>query len=86
MRFTDRSVDLLKPKQERHEKWESGRKGFGIRVSPTGRKSWIFLYRFSGKTRRMTFGTYPKVKLVEAHQKHAEAEKLLDDGIDPGPN
>ncbi|SHJ23625.1 Site-specific recombinase XerD [Malonomonas rubra DSM 5091] len=84
MRFTDRSIDLLKPKDERYERWESGRKGFGIRVSPKGRKSWIFLYRFNGKTRRMTFGTYPKVTLAEAHLKHSEAEALLDDGIDPG--
>jgi len=34
--------------------WEDGRTGFGVRVAPSGKKSWVFMYRFAGKPRRMT--------------------------------
>ena len=84
MKFTSRSVDLLKPREDRYEVWETGRKGFGLRVAKSGKKSWIFLYRFNGKSRRMTFGCYPAISLADAHFKHAQATKLLDKGIDPG--
>jgi len=88
MKFTDRSIRALKPKAERYEVWEDNGKGLGIRVSPTGRKSWVFMYRFNGKARRMTFGVYgtpPKnLSLADAHIRRAEALKLLEQGIDPG--
>ena len=32
---------------------------------PTGRKSWVFMYRFNGKARRITFGQYPKMSVAE---------------------
>lgn len=56
-RLTDRFIKNLKSKPNRYEVWAF--KGLSIRVSPSGRKSWIFMYRFEGKARRMTFGTYP---------------------------
>ena len=84
MRFTDRSIAALKPKAERYEIWEDGRTGLGVRVSPKGRKSWIYMYRFNGKARRMGFGTYPVVGLGTARVKHANAKELLEKHIDPG--
>jgi integrase len=84
MRFTDKNIAALKPRYLRYEAWEDGRSGFGIRVSPAGRKSWIYMYRFGGKARRMTLGNYPVVGLASAHVKFALAKKLLDQGEDPG--
>ena len=84
MRFTDRSIKALRPKSERYEEWQDGRTGLGMRVSATGRKSWIFMYRFDGRARRMTLGTYPKVPLVTAGVKHAKAKETLQKGVDPG--
>ncbi len=84
MRFTDRSIAALKPKTERYEKWEPGSTGLGVRVSPTSRKSWVYLYRFEGRPRRLTFGTYPKMPLAAARVEHAKAKKLLSEGTDPG--
>jgi integrase len=84
MKFTDASIKALKPKSERYEVWETNGKGFGLRVSPTGRKSWLFMYRFETISRRMTLGTYSGMTLSEAHTAHAKAKERLEKGIDPG--
>ena len=84
MRFTDKSIKALKAKSERYEIWEDGRTGLGVRVSPKGRKSWMYMYRFGGKARRMTIGTYPAIGLASARVKHSSAKELLAKGTDPG--
>ena len=84
MRLTDKGIAALKPEAERYEKWEDGRTGLGVRVSPKGRKSWIYMYRFDGKARRLTLGTYPALTLANARVKHAQAKETLEQGNDPG--
>src|SRR5882724_5828924 len=83
MRFTDKGIAGLKPKSDRYEIWEDGRTGFGVRISPKARKSWIYMYRFGGKARRMTLGDYPKDGLATARVKFAQAKKAVDLGEDP---
>jgi integrase len=82
MRFTDSTIKALKPKPNRYEKWEG--RGFGLRVAPSGRKTFIFLYRFKGLSRRMSLGVYPDLTLHEARKTYAEAYLTLTKGIDPG--
>lgn len=83
MKLTDRQIKALKPKNERYEVWETNGKGFGVRVAPTGRISFIFLYRYQGTSRRMTFGHYPEKSLADAHAEHAKSRQFLEKGIDP---
>lgn len=82
MKFTDKKIQNLKPKAQRYEEWEGN--GFGVRVTPRGTRSFVCLFRFEGKPRRLTLGTYPTMTLAEAHQAHGEAMKKLEQGIDPG--
>ncbi len=84
MRLTDRTIKGFKPKTERYEVWEDGRTGLGVRVSPAGRKSWVYMYRFDGKARRMSLGTYPALSLASARVKHSKAKEALERGTDPG--
>jgi len=84
MKFTDSSIRAIKPKAERYEVWETNGKGFGLRISPAGKKSWVYLYRFEGRARRMTLGEFPDVSLADAHEKHAKAKMTLSKGTDPG--
>ncbi|MCG8016993.1 MAG: tyrosine-type recombinase/integrase [Candidatus Thiodiazotropha sp. 'RUGA'] len=82
MKFTDRKIKNLKPKSERYEVWEGN--GLGMRVTPKGVKSWVFMYRFQEKARRLTLGRYPKMTVAEAHSEHGKALLALEKGIDPG--
>ena len=83
-RLTDRSIEALRPKAARYEVWDEARRGFGVRVTPRGVKSFVWVYHFDGRPRRLTFGTYPRLSLAGAGVKLAEAKDLLGRGIDPG--
>ena len=82
-RLTDARIRSLKAKNDRYEVWDT-EPGFGLRIAPTGRKSFIYLYRFEGKPRRLTIGVYPRTSLADAREHVAKANKNLDKDIDPG--
>ncbi len=77
MKLTDAKVRSLKAKTNRYEVWETGRSGFGLRVSASSIKSWFYFYRFEGKNQRMTLGVYPEMTLKKAHSVHAKAREQL---------
>jgi integrase len=56
--------------------WDAGTKGFGVRVSPKGVKTFVVLI---GSGRRQTLGRYPDLKLIDARKeaKRVLAEKTL---------
>ena len=83
MRMTDTGLRNLKPKAQRYEVWEDGRTGFGVRVSPRGRRTFQFMYWHHGRGRRMTLGVYGQITLADARVLHAEAKKALTEGRDP---
>ena len=58
MRFTNNGIAGLKADSARYEIWEDGRTGLGVRVTPRSVKTFVFMYRFGGKARRMTLGRY----------------------------
>jgi len=79
--FSAKYITNLKPKENVYSDSEKG--GLTIRVFPSGRKTWIFIYTFNNKRTWYTLGHYPTVSLAMAHQKQREAQQLLDKGIDP---
>lgn len=83
MRLTDAGVRALKPRGERYEVWEGGHTGFGVRVSPRGTKTFVLMYRFRGRARRLTLGCYPAIGLADARLAAAAARARLDKGEDP---
>jgi integrase len=87
MKFTDKAIKALKPKTERYlvlEENAHGQGTLGMRISPVGRKSWVFVYFFQGRPRMYTLGVYPEKTVAEAHQAHADAVMALERGEDPG--
>lgn len=84
MQFTEKHISNLKSKEKRYDVREKSGNGFGIRVTTSGEKSFMFIYTFAGRKRRMTLGTWPALSLAEARVKHRDALKVLDGGKDPG--
>jgi integrase len=82
MKLTDMLLRNLKPQVHRYMIWADH--GLGVRVSPKGKKSFVYMYRLEGKARFMTLGDYPKMTLADAHKAHADARKKVEQGIDPG--
>jgi integrase len=80
-RFTDKTIDALKPQDRITDKRETD--GFGIRVLPSGVKTWFYIYRFEGKRRFMNLGHYPAITLSEARTMHRSALSQVEKGLDP---
>ncbi len=83
-RFTVKSIEALKPRAERYEIREKGRRGLAIRVSPLGTKTWVSIYRYGGRLRRMTHGDFPFVGIEDAHKAHAAVRDAVKLNRDPG--
>jgi integrase len=86
-RITKRLVDSLKPTGKDYFVWDDLLPGFGLRVQPTGAKSYVVKYRAgSGRgapTRRVTLG---KVGTISPDEARGLARKTLGavaHGIDP---
>ncbi len=68
-RLTKRFVDALKPASSDYFAWDDELKGFGIRVSPKGKKTFLIQYRAAGRSRRMKLGPYGAVTADEARNR-----------------
>lgn len=75
-RLTKRSVEKLELSDREYFVWDSELSGFGVRVMPSGRKSYLVQYRASGRSRRRTIGPHG---VLTADQARVEAKKLLGD-------
>lgn len=74
---TKAKSDSLKP--GRHS--DGG--GLYLNVSPSGSKSWLFMWVRNGKRREMGFGAYPGVTLASARKKAADYRAAVAEGRDP---
>ena len=85
--LTDRTLKSLKPtKPGTHEDvWDLGFPGFGVRVSDTGRRTFVLTARYPGSNNptRRALGVYDKTSLEGAREKAREWLKLIARGIDP---
>ena len=81
MTLSDAKLRTLKPTGKPAKYSDEG--GLFVLVTPKGSKLWRMAYRFSGKQKVLSFGSYPLVSLSEARTKREEAKKLLATGIDP---
>jgi integrase len=81
MKFTDGYLKGIKPKSAAYDVRE--RDGFTIRVFPSGKISFQYVYRIDGRLKRMTLGPYPALTLAEARKKHRALLDLRALGKDP---
>jgi len=70
-------------KPSRDVRWDDQLPGFGIRVFPTGRKSFVLSYRSNSRKRLMALGTYGVLTLDQARGKARSLLGNVIDGRDP---
>ncbi len=58
-------------------------KGLFLVVTPTGGRWWRLKYRYEGREKLLSLGTYPEVPLARARKRRDEARQLIADGVDP---
>jgi integrase len=86
IRLTKSAIDALPTPHSDVVYWDTGFPGFGVKVTPKGRKVFIVLYRTGGagsKLRKYTIGPYGRVTL---HQARLAAQKVFAaklEGRDP---
>jgi integrase len=63
--------------------WDAEVKGFCLRVSPGGGKSFMLDYRAGGRQRRITIGSYPDWSVAAAREAAKAMKREVDLGRDP---
>jgi hypothetical protein len=77
IRLTKSAIDALSTSASDLVYWDVGCPGFGVKVTPKGRKVFVVLYRTGGagsKLRKYTIGPYGRVTL---HQARMAAQKVF---------
>lgn len=87
MRLTKRTVCALQPGERDFTVWDDELRGFGCRVHPSGRLTFVLKYRVGGgraaSQRKMVLGTYGTLTVDQARElaRHAQADVVK--GGDP---
>jgi integrase len=84
--LTDRKLKSLRPAKpgQRYDVMDTVR-GFGVRVTDKGQRTFILIARYPGSTNptRRALGEYPTLTLEKAREKARAWHKLLAEGVDP---
>lgn len=83
VKLTKRAIDSLQPREKDYFEWDDDLAGFGVRVWPTGKKTYVAQYRAGKQTRRFKIGAHGVLTVEEARK---EAKAVLGDvarGEDP---
>jgi integrase len=84
MPLTDTKIRTAKPTDKAYKLTDG--LGMYLLVNPAGGKLWRFDYRYFGKRKTLSLGSYPDVSLIDARSRRDDARKLLAQTppVDPG--
>ena len=86
-KITKRQVDAFGPGAKDRFLWDDELRGFGFKVTPAGKCSYVFQYRLGGretKTRRWTIGSHGSPWTATTARTEAERlARLVGQGVDP---
>src|SRR2546426_10020943 len=86
IRLTKSAIDALPTPYSDVVYWDAGFLGFGVKVTPKGRKVFIVLYRTGSarsKLRKYTIGPYGRVTLHQARVAEQKVFAARLEGRDP---
>eukprot|EP00439_Symbiodinium_sp_Y106_P089859 s1_g2395.t1 len=83
-RLLQRTIKVLPaPAAGNRITYDTELKGFGVRVTKSGAKSFILNYRANGRERRITIGKWPEWTVTAARKQAEELKRSIDVGHDP---
>lgn len=82
MPLNARQVETAKPRDKAYKLADGG--GLYLQVNPNGSKYWRMKYRFAGKEKKLSFGTYPDISLADARTRRDDARRIRANDQDPG--
>ncbi|PHZ86754.1 site-specific integrase [Paremcibacter congregatus] len=82
-KLTKRAIDALSSKDTEYVIWDSELRGFGIRVWPSGKKTYALKCRLKGKQKKYTIGTHGTLTVDQARTKTIGILSQVKHGIDP---
>lgn len=74
-------IKTAKPQARAYKLADSG--GLFLLVQPNGSKLWRYKFRISGTEGLHALGAFPEIGLAEARESHADARRLVSQGINP---
>lgn len=82
--LTVKAIENFKPGASRREIPDGEVRGLYLQIFPSGKASWAFRYRSSGRTRKLTIGASPEIGLKDARDLARKAHLQVANGEDPG--
>ena len=68
MKLTDAAIARLRPREREYTVWDTRTPGLGVRVRPSGGRSWVLLVSADGRSKRVSFGPTDLKGVVEARR------------------
>jgi len=86
VKITKRLVDGAQPGERVVCFWDKRLPGFGVKVTPKGKKVFVYQYRMGGrgaKSKRFTIGQYGPLTVDQARRKAEGLALQVANGVDP---
>ena len=81
--LTKRIVDAAQPRDQEYLVWCGTLKGFGVRIYPSGRKTFVAQVRVGRSSRRVKIGQYGVFTVDQARDEAREIIRAASKGRDP---
>lgn len=82
-KLTKRLVETLAPAALDTLIWDTDLKGFGLKVTPAGKRVYLLQARINGRLKRLTLGTHGTITCDQARQEAARLLGVIAGGHDP---
>ena len=82
-KLTKRIIDAIEPQATEFFLWDEGIPGFGLRVMPSGRKSFVVQFRAGRRARRMSLGPSTVLTCDQARTRAITIIAAVKNGDDP---
>ena len=79
--LSDTQIRATKPSERPVRLYDE--RGLYLEITTNGGRWWRFKYRFAGKEKLLSMGTYPDTPLKAARDRRDRARALLEEGVDP---